>query len=298
SHLRSAIDTDAVGHFGLFAREVGADNLPTVSAARRFEQHVAGEIKNVRIDRREDHRRGAKEAILAASSGFGRNVLDLARAPIEARDLAAVNDVWVQRIRRDVSVFFDADRMPFAKGDLAVVASTGDSNRAALLLSAVHAIWKLIVGDDVIELRGWLVIPRAPRLSAVDGDDRALIARNQNYPGVVGIDPDGVIIIAAGRSAKSCPVLTRVSRTPGDYVRAVNNVGALRISLDLGEVASSPPRPRVVAHFAPTFSGVVRAVDSAGLRRSVNRRVHSVRIARRDTKADSPQALLERRKPF
>ena len=46
-------------YFPTFPRQVGADLLPAVSAVARLPQGIGGEVKNVWIDRREQHRRGA-----------------------------------------------------------------------------------------------------------------------------------------------------------------------------------------------------------------------------------------------
>ena len=50
-----------------------------------------------------------------------------AGAPIVTRELAAIDDVRIERIRNDVTIFFSADRMPFAESYLAVVAAAGDA---------------------------------------------------------------------------------------------------------------------------------------------------------------------------
>ncbi len=139
-----------------------------------LEEHVRAEIKNMRIDRREQQRHGANEAIFAAAADWA-DVLHLAGSSIEARHLAAVDNIGIQRIGRDVAVFFDAHRMPVAKRDLAIVAAAGNARGAALLLPAVDPIRKAIVGDHVIELRGRLVVPGAPGCAAIDRDGGALI---------------------------------------------------------------------------------------------------------------------------
>ena len=151
--------------------------LPILSAVARFPKRVGGEEKNVRINRREDHRLGPHHAKIRRAKRFRQNVLGLAGAAIVTRQLAAVDDVRIERIGRDVAVFFRGDRMPVAESDLAVVAAARDADRAAFLLAAAQSIRKRVVGADVIELRGRLVVPRAPGLAAVDGDDRALVAR-------------------------------------------------------------------------------------------------------------------------
>ena len=95
----------------------------------------------------------------------------------------------MQRVGRDVAVLLGADRVPFAERDLPVVAPTRNARRPALLLAAVHPVRETVVGADVIELRRGLVVPGAPRLTAVHGDHGALVAGEQDDPGVVGVDP-------------------------------------------------------------------------------------------------------------
>src|SRR5207249_1963135 len=95
---------------------------------------------------------------------------------VEAGDLAAVDDVRVERVGGDVAVLLDADRVPVAEGDVAVAAAAGRADRAALLLAAVDPVGELVVGADVVELGGRLVVPGAVRLPAVDADDRPLVA--------------------------------------------------------------------------------------------------------------------------
>ena len=92
------------------------------------------------------------------------DVLRLAGAAVVARELAAIDDVGIERIGHHVAVLFRRHRMPVAKGDLAVVAAAGDAHRAALLLAAAQPIGEGVVGIDVIELRRGLVVPRAPGL--------------------------------------------------------------------------------------------------------------------------------------
>src|SRR2546423_6231890 len=106
--------------------------------------------------------------------------------------------------------------MPVAKRDCAVIAAAVDANRAALLLSRADTVRKRIVGDRVIELRRGLVIPGTPCLAAIDSDDRALIADQQNNLAVVGVDPEILVIVAAGGSAKPGPRFAAVARAHGD----------------------------------------------------------------------------------
>ena len=162
---------------------------------------------------------------------------------IEARDLAAVNQVGMQRIGRDVSVFFDADRMPVAKSDFATVAAAGGAGRAAFLLAAVDPVGKLVVGDDVIELRGRLVVPGAPGFAAVDGDGRALIGGEDNDFGILGIDPDGVVVVAAGSAFDGGEGCAGVGGAVGGSVGDIDDVLIFRGSTRTQ--AKSEPRPQM-----------------------------------------------------
>ena len=90
--------------------------------------------------------------------------------------------------------------MPIAKGDLAIIAAAGDAGGAALLLAAIDPIRKTVVGDHVVELRRGLVVPGTPSLAAVHADGCALVAGQQNDLRIFGIDPNGVIVVAAGRT--------------------------------------------------------------------------------------------------
>src|SRR5205085_3694743 len=205
------------------------------------------------------------------------DVLRLARRLVEARELAAVDEVRVRGVGGDVAVLFRADRAPVAERDRAVVAAAGGSDRAALLLAAVDPVGKLIVRRDVVELRRRLVVPTAPRAPAVDGERRALVGGEQDDFGVLRINPDGVVVVAAGRSLPGVVGVTAVGRAIGRGVGRINYVGVARVNLHLGEVAAAAPHARLVVDALPRFARVVRAVDAAELRR-VNVRVESLRV--------------------
>ena len=76
------------------------------------------------------------------------------RCDDQSRQFAADDDVWVERIGNDVTIFLSRNRAPVAEGDLALVAAAFDSDRTAFLLTAVKPIRKGVVSADVIQLRG------------------------------------------------------------------------------------------------------------------------------------------------
>src|SRR5260370_465239 len=63
-HGRSAINADTLRHLRLLARQIGADHAPAFRTIAGLEQHVAGKVKRLRIDRREEQGGRAQEAVL------------------------------------------------------------------------------------------------------------------------------------------------------------------------------------------------------------------------------------------
>ena len=90
--------------------------------------------------------------------------------------------------------------MPFTKRDLSVVAAARDAHGAAVLLAAAHAVREGVVGHHVVQRRGRLREPRAPRLPAVQRHDGALVDDEQHDVGVVRIPPDVLVVVAARRA--------------------------------------------------------------------------------------------------
>src|SRR5258708_7681310 len=121
----------------------------------------------MRIERREQDGLGAHDTKVGTTKRLGHNVLRLRRAAIVTSQLAAIDDVRVQWISSEVTVFFGRDRMPFAKRDLPVVATARNANRSAFLLTATKPVRKSVVRAHVIDLRGRLVVPTAPALPSI-----------------------------------------------------------------------------------------------------------------------------------
>src|SRR5450755_2958772 len=145
----------------------------------------------------------------------------------------------MERIGRDVAVFFYADGGPIAKRNFAKVAAACCADRTALLLAAIDPVRKLVVGDDVIELRGRLVVPGTPSLAAVYADGRALVDGDGDDVGVFGIDPDGVVIVASGSAFDGGEVLASIGRAVGRGVGDVDDVGILRIDAHAAEIVAA-----------------------------------------------------------
>ena len=273
------------------ARQVGADRLPVLPAVGGLPENLRGEEEDVRIGGGEDHGRGAIEAELARAQGNGPDVLRLAGPLVVSGELSAVDQPGMQRIGSDVAVLLDADGMELAKRDLPVVAAADDRGRARLLLRAIDAVREPIVGRDVEELRGRLVVPARPGLPAVDREGRSLVASEQDDPRVLGMDPDAVVVVSARRALDRGETLAPIRRAVGRGVGRVDDVRVLRVHPDLGEVGGAPGDAAFGVDPLPALASVVGAEESARPCRGFDDRVHPIAVARSDRDADPAQAL-------
>src|SRR4051794_27010953 len=208
------------------------------------------------IGRRKDQGRSAVEPELTGTQRHWRNILRLPGSAIESGYLAAVNQIGIQRIRRDITVFLHAHRIPVTKSDLAEIAAAGRAHTAALLLSAINPVWKLAVGDHVMELRGWLVVPRAPGLAAVHADGRALIDSQGDDLRIFRVDPDGMVIVPAGSTLNGGESCAAIIRSIGGDVRNPDCILIFRIHLHAGEVVPTSPDSRIVVDQLPVLSSI------------------------------------------
>src|SRR3984885_15207789 len=277
-------------------REVGADGLPALARVFGAQDELRAKIEDVGILRRVYERGRPGEAQLAAVEGNcgRRNIETLAGGPIEATQDAegasAVDDVLVRAIDDDVAAFLSADGRPIAKSDLAVIAAAGDGGGAAILLRAVNAIGETIVGCDVIELRRRLVVPGGPCGAAVEADGGALIAAENHARGVVGSDPQSVVIIAAGSAFYRFEIFSAVGGAIERGVGDVHYVWVARIRGDTAEIPAALPDARVRRRAARISAGVVGATDAAFAR--VNETVNAVAVvARGDCDSDAAQTF-------
>src|SRR6185437_3600927 len=239
---------------------------------------------------------GTIEATLAASDCFRRDVLILSGDAVVACRFAAEDDVGIERIGGYVAVLFGADRMKFTERDCSIVAAACDCSGAAFLLAAVNLIREAVVGRDVIECRGGLVVPRAPGLSAVDAYGRALIDGEKQDLGMQRVDPDCVVVVAAGCALDRGKGRAAVHRTVGGRVADVDLIGVARIGAHPCEIVAAAPDAFLVIDARPALTGVVRAIQTTDIGFSVDERVQAIVVARRDGKADASEALRACRK--
>ena len=93
----------------------------------------------------EEQGHGAQEAVPAGPESLRCYVLRLPGSPVEAKDPAAVNDIGIEGIGRDIGVLVRAYADPVAEGDLPAVAAAGDADGAAFLLPAVNPVRGMVI---------------------------------------------------------------------------------------------------------------------------------------------------------
>ena len=216
----------------------------------------------------------------------------------------AVDHVGVERIRGNVAVFDGPHRMPVAVGDLPIVAAAGDAHRATLLLRGAHAIGKSGRDTHVEELRGRLVEPRTPGLTAVHGDERALVADQRDDARIVRVDPQVLVVVAARSASQRQPGAAAVAGLHGDDAGAVDDIRIAGIDAHHGQIAAADAQRRagVRGDALPALAGVVGAKHAQSRRRGVvtrligpHRGIQAPRRARRDRNVDLRQVRRQAR---
>src|SRR5260370_38157609 len=139
-------------------------------------------------------------------------------------------------------------------GDCGVIGSAGKHEGFAVLLRCVGVVGDLIVDGDVIELRGRLVVPGGPGGSTIDADADALIGGLDHARGVFRIDPQRMIVVAAGRTFQHGEGFAAVGGTIDCDVRQVYDVGIAWIDGDATEVPGAAVDARIGGDLCPGFA--------------------------------------------
>src|SRR5208283_6064241 len=108
--------------------------------------------------------------------------------------------------------------------------------------------------------------------------------------GNLGIDPDGVIVVASGSAFDGGGVLTGNGRAVGRRIGHINHVFIFWINADAAEVVAASPDAVFVVHLLPAFARVVGAVDAAAFL-GIHPRIHAIGIAGRNGGTDAANAL-------
>src|SRR5205807_3821052 len=145
--------------------------------------------------------------------------------------------------------------VPVAQRDRPIVGAARDRDGAVVLLRAVEAVGKLVVGRDVVELRRGLVVHSGPGGAAVERYGGAAVVPLDHAARILGIDPQDVAVPVGDADARER--LAAVHRAPGAQVQDVHGILVRGIGGDgrevprphhefLVRVDTLPARPRVV----------------------------------------------------
>ena len=185
-----------------------------------------------------------------------RGVADLFDA-----DPGGVHRIRIERIGRDGTPLPRGYRAPVERRDLTEVAAAPGADGARILLGGVHPVRERIVGGDVVDLLGGLIVPRAPRLAGVERHDGALIDAEQHPVAVRGIEPHLLRVVAARRALESRKRVSAVGRLVARRVNRVDHVGILRVHVHAAVVAALPVPDALIVpvHLAPRCPAIVTA---------------------------------------
>src|SRR5438034_7208025 len=166
-----------------------------------------------------------------------------------------------------------------------------NADSAAVLFGSLRLVREAIIVVNVIKLCGRLVVPGTPRLGAVNGHNRALVAADDHAVWIVRINPELMIIIAARRAFDRGPLLAAISRSIDGRVRHVNGISVLRIGGDFLEVPAAIPQSFIAGKPGPGCARIFLVEDAALLR--IDGGINPIVINRRDRDAD-PSAPFDR----
>src|SRR5438045_6175197 len=143
----------------------------------------------------------------------------------------------------------------------------------------------------MVNLLRRLVVPRRPRLPAVERDDGALIVAEQHALVVGRIDPQLLRIVAARRAFEAGERVAAVGGFVARGVDGVDDVGILGIYVDAGVVAALAVADARVGrvHLPPRAAAVVGAPQAGVLDQEHALRVRVVRDRDRRTAGESWQ---------
>src|SRR6476660_8556354 len=103
------------------SRQIRADLFPVIATIARLPKRVSSEKKQMRIERRKDNRLGPQHSKIFRLHRHWKNVLRLTGATIESRQFPADDDVWIEWIGNDITIFLRCNRSPVAERNRAFV---------------------------------------------------------------------------------------------------------------------------------------------------------------------------------
>ena len=170
----------------------------------------------------------------------------------------------IERIGNDRSELVPGVGRQSSTRDGAQVAAAAGRDRAGVLLRRVHPVRIRVVDGDVIDLRGRLVVPGAPRVAAVERNGRPLIDAEEHPLAVGRIDPHHLRIVAARRTLERGEGVAAVERAITRRRERIHDVRIAGIDEHAGGVVPLAVGDAAVVrgHAAPRIAAIIGAVQS------------------------------------
>src|ERR1044071_1599280 len=194
------------------------------------------------------------------ANGIRRNDLCLAGAAVVTEELsispAAIDDVGIRWIRRNVTALTGTGGVPVAEGDRSVITAAEDIDAAAILLRSVNVIRKLFIDSNGVKLRGRLIEPTAPSCAAVNAYARALVTAKDHPLRIAWIDPECVIVVAAGCAFDSDKSFSCIGGAVNRDVGDIHGVRIFGIDVNFAEIPQASDA-RIFARAQPRLAAIV-----------------------------------------
>ncbi len=174
---------------------------------------------------------------------------------------AAVDDIRIVRVGRQVSAFAAGRRLPVALADAGAVGTMRDADGRVVLLGSVNAIREISVGGDPVKLGGRLVVVAAPAFAAVKRNLGAAVVSDDHPFRRLGRDPE--IVVVAVRRTDFLVGFAAVFRAPEAHIQHVDHVFALRIGVNACVIPGALPQLALIVDAPPFFAAVVGAKHAA-----------------------------------
>ncbi len=259
--------------FFFVAGEVGGDFLPGFAHVLGFQQDLGAVVEGTRLVFGPDdgcipvvavfHVLGVHAQVL---DGGGHDVGTGAGFGVQHFNgtlVAAAHDVaGVVGIEGQESAFAACGSGPGSGGDAAATQfAAGDGEGGIVLLPGVDMVGELVIDVDAVKLCGGHVALGRPGFAEVDGDGSAAVVGDDHIFGVVGVNPQ-VVVIAVG-AVKVLPGFASVERAQGGRAEDVNGVVVFGVGKQFDVVPGALDEAVVVGHARPAFAGVVRNKQAA-----------------------------------
>src|SRR5688572_29629413 len=265
SILRNGVDAPNLAHHRKLvaievARELSADELPRIAAIVAAEEFIGGEIESrARVWTDNEWRVPVPTIRTFAAARLRLNADAFAGAFIETNQAAvlkfSVDDVRVFGIDLRAKAIAAVCHEPVGVDDAGRAASARWTTKAEVVLrAAINVVERFgVVSCDVVKLRDREVLFEVPSCTAIPALINPTIGTNQIVIGVLGIDPDVVIVDVLVSLAETTNRAAAVVRHHRKHIHDVDSIDVLGIRNDARVVHRC--RVKLVATF-PTATAI------------------------------------------